>query len=213
MHEKGYNNEYSWPVKVIMDERPVNLPPRCMKSVALIKTELEILAIRRKRVLARLLIDGVEVDMSAPTHVADDFSTVEAETVGFNDFRNDLILIARRRILKLQLELDRLVPLVLINDWLHAETLVHDWLVGFRNVIVLVAFLPELIEDEAMDKERLSMFLTRHAGSWKAVVAELSDVLEDKDTEELSDFLALELSKWVGELVGYLDSLHADLNS
>ena len=113
-------------LKVVLDGQIVSLPHEVDASLVSIRAYLEFLALSRRRVLHSFMVDGRDAERAgvAADDPGGDISTVQANTITFEELSHRLVETAGRQVNYLVREMSEAVVKVLIND--HAS-LVTFW--------------------------------------------------------------------------------------
>jgi len=190
--------------RVLLDGEPVALPGKSMRKLSTVRAQLELLALRKDRILASLMVDGVPVDLQHTSLEWQRFQEVEARTISFGELGVSMITSVHREALLTMERIQQAGSQVLINDWPAVCRLVRRLESETRTLLLVIGFIDELCSEHvAIDRVDVQS-IREHIDGMEALRNRLNTVMEHRDAEELTDFLMLSMAPWVGRLAELL---------
>ena len=133
-----------FPAQVTLDGEVVMLPLEARKSLRSIRCALEVMALRRERVLISLIVDGIPLSLQSALKHLPDFRFVAGRTVSIDCLGLELLVAARRQVMDLT-ERARLNALqVLINPHSVGRRLWRELQPDLREPLLTLSFMPEI---------------------------------------------------------------------
>jgi hypothetical protein len=195
-------------LKVTLDGQTVELPLRSRASLAAVRAQLELLALRRERVLYSLVVDGAPVNLAQPCAVRRGFRQVTACSVSFEQRGLQILATATERLEHLCGRVEALALLVVINEPAVAQRLWWEMLPEIKEPLLLLSFLPELVGKFPAGTAILAPPLVGHVHRLGVILHELDLICARFDTLELSNALDHRLLPWLRQLTQSLKPLH-----
>jgi len=202
-------------IRVKLDGHSVELPEEMEGSLVAIRAYLEFLALQKRRVLSGFVVDGIDLRQINDS-VAEDFETVHADTITFEQLSNRLVDTACRQLHRLSEELSDAVLQVMIND---RGALVRQWKIWmpqFRNPLISLGFLRELWGESVEDVKVGGHTLASHLEDLNPLLCEVDAIFLatehgwiDEDALALSAIFEEQLVPWLKMLEVYLLKLNS----
>jgi hypothetical protein len=195
-------------VQVFLDGQRIELPGRTLESLAAVRAQLELIALRQDRVLAALAVDGVIIPAPQAVPLDKNFRQVQAQTISFQELGQHMAAVACKQVQALQARVEAAAALVLINEWPGAQRLASELEAGLRAMLILISFMHELCGNQlaelTLDRRPLAHHLERLGHirhRWEVSEAQ-------QDLFALSDVLVQYLAPWLQRLGQYLEKLN-----
>jgi hypothetical protein len=195
-------------IQVLMDGQPVRLPSRVLKSLAAVRAQLELIALRQERVLAALEVDVEAVNLPAAASWTKDFRCVAAQTMSFLDLGRHMAATALKQVQSLQVRSEAASALVLINEWPAIGQLIQGLEADLNAVLVVVSFLHELCGPCLADATMDGASMLDHLERLNVIRNRLAMVVQKQRADALSDVLNQRVAPWLERLAEYLSMLN-----
>ncbi|HOW64081.1 MAG TPA: hypothetical protein P5186_12380 [Candidatus Paceibacterota bacterium] len=195
------------PVRILLDGQAVSFDRKVTESLAAIRTQLELAALRKERVLSVLRVDGVEVSLIHPPVLHHGFKTVEAESISLLDYSRILLRRVQDQVHLIRRRLEALVLLVLINDSRTIDWLWRGLLSDLQVPLIKLGFLQEFFSAPNDQLEMELRVLNSHWQEFRLLWQRLEGVYALRDNLALSDALEHDLLPWVMRLQRSLTQL------
>jgi hypothetical protein len=179
-----------------------------LKSLAAVRAQLELMALRQERVLAALEVDGETVNLPTAASWNKDFRCVTAQTMSFLDLGRHMAATALKQVQSLQTRAETASALVLINEWPAIANLVQALEADLNAVLVVVSFLHELCGPCLLDATMDGASMLDHLERLNVIRNRLAMVVQQQRTEALSDVLNQRVAPWLERLAEYLIMLN-----
>jgi hypothetical protein len=190
-------------VTVKLDGLAVSVPPE-RRSFAAIRSHLESLALKNRRILCALCVDGETVNLIEPRLSAKPFASIEGETMSMSQVPAQLISAALQQTVVVRAQVQSAVELVLINDSHRARELWWNLAMTLKEPLLTLSLLPENIfipADGSASPMQLHQWQLEQLG---CVIQDVDNSCDAEDPTGLSDALEKRALPW-------LDKLHASL--
>lgn len=191
----------------MLDGQPVLLPPQ-RKSLAAIRSYLEVIALEQQRILYSLRVDGARINLAAMLPTQSRFARVEAETIDLNEVPLQLIRTARLQCAEAKAQVTSAVTLVLINNGAWARE--HWWsLVRVLNQPLLtLSLVPESAYAPQPSGASLSQLRKWQLQQLGAILKEVDEAGQCDQFGSLSDALERRVLPWLQGLETSLELWH-----
>jgi hypothetical protein len=192
---------------ITLDGKPVQLEPPAMDSLASIRAQLEVIALRKERVLSALRVDGIEISLAhTPTHFPQ-FHSVEAVTMSLADYSRLLLRRVLDQVHALRRRLEAMVLQVMINEWPAIDWLWRGLQADLQAPLIKLSYLHDFYGPPSQVPQQGLTTLHTHWQTFRSIWQRLEEIYVLKDKLALSDALELDLLPWVSELHKSLVSL------
>ena len=165
MLDNAKSNAVRPAVIVTLDECHMEVPPEMAGSLAAVWGLLERIALHSDRMLANVLVDGVNWPCCPAMLDERSFASVQAKTMSLDDFAGAVIEQVDERLAAMETTVGQAVLLVLINDRKFAGSHWRGWMSEARGIMVRLNFLEELAELPIADEPADEPTLARHLES------------------------------------------------
>lgn len=190
-------------VEVKLDGLVVEVPA-ARRSFAAIRSHLESLALKQRRILCALSVDGASVNLLEPRRSARPFTRVEGETMSLDQVPAQLIAAALQQTANVRAQVQSAVELVLINDANRARELWWGLALALKEPLLTLSLLPEKVFSQAKGSAPLGQLQVWQLEQLGCVIQDVDDSCDAGDPAVLSDMLEKRALPW-------LDNLHASL--
>lgn len=208
----GDHNDRSQPsVQVLLDGEPVALSGETLESLAAVRAQLEMIALRQDRVLADLLVDGIAVSLPHAATWSKSFHKVQANTITFSELGKHMAETAARQVMELQSRVEEMSTVVLINEWANVQLLMQEMEFELRTLLIVISFLHELCGTVLAGIQLDDQSLTDHLDKLGMIRSRLLAAQQGRDEFALSNVLELRLAPWLYQLGRYL--IHVNQSS
>ncbi len=194
-------------IQVLLDGQLVRLPGRVLKSLAAVRAQLELMALRQERVLAALSVDGEAVSLPLAAAWSKDFRQVQAQTVSLVDLGRHMAAIARKQVDGLEARADSAAAVVLINEWASVSPLLDEFDADLQSVLLVISFLHELCGRRLAEMQLGGRNFPGHLDRLSAIRVALERARRRHDLWAISDILNQQLAVWLRGLGRYLARL------
>jgi hypothetical protein len=160
-------------LEVKLDGLAIDLPLE-RNSFTAIRSYLEWLALSQQRLLCWITVDGVQVNLTQPGVMFDEFTRLEGETISLHEVPAQLIKGALHQTDAVRARVQSAVELVLINDAPAARELWWALLPALKEPLITLSLVPDTICGP--DNGRASLIQLR---KWQ--LEQLGRVIEDVD--------------------------------
>jgi hypothetical protein len=195
-------------VQVTMDGQPIEVSLMQGKSLQAIRTRLEIMALKRNRVLFSLAVNGVPVSLGESMSPFKTFHKVVARTISFNQLSFQLIGVAADQVNTLHERVQRMSLQVMINEWHKAEEMWWDLMPDLKDPLLTLTFVPQAIEILPNGNEISSKAVKRFTDDLVLILEDINEIIERQELLELSNALENELLPWLRALGHCLYRFH-----
>jgi hypothetical protein len=127
--------------RVLLDGSVIAVPPEHRESFATLLAHLELLALRSRRVLTSLNVDGVAVRLDCPPDWQSRWDEVEGHSISFAELSSRLISSAAVNLTQLRKGVEKTVLLVMINDPRCLERTWSSWNPDVGNTLAVTVLL------------------------------------------------------------------------
>jgi hypothetical protein len=200
----SHNQEKIPRVKVTLDGQLVTLPSQFWGSITGIRAYLEMLALRQRRLLHTLLVDGVPFNVGITSRLRS-FRSIAASTIGFDQLPLQLLSVAREQVNQLIGRVRSLVLTVVINDWAVAQEIWWKLLPDLKEPLLTLHFFPKICAAERKD---ISQALASHLDKLGQILAKLDHICIRRDQLALSDAFERSITPWLEEVKASLENWH-----
>lgn len=199
-------------LQVLLDGRAVSLPPQ-RRSLAAIRSYLEVLALEQQRILFSFRVDGARVNLSAMLPTQTRFTKVEAETLDLTQVPLQLIKTAIVQTGEAKSQVISAVTLVLINEPGWARE--HWWnLVRVLNQPLLtLSLMPENAYSSTANGTSLAQLRKWQLQQLAAILRDVDQACWSDEAGALSNALEYRVLPWLQGLQTSLDLWHETLAS
>lgn len=180
------------------------LPDKALKKLSSVRAQLELLALRKDRILASLMVDGVPIDLQHTGLEWQRFQEVEARTISFGELGVAMITSVYREARNTVERIQHAGSQVLINDWPAVCRLVRRLESETRTLLLVIGFIDELCSEHVTIDRVDVKSIREHIEGMEALRNRLNEVMDHRDAEELTDFLMLSMAPWVERLAELL---------
>jgi hypothetical protein len=194
-------------VEILLDGQPVVLPTPAFSSLNQVRRHLELIALRQNRILARLRVDGIDLNLQSGEWEDSPFQSVQATTLTFRELYHKLLTTVQGQVSRLHRRVETTADQILINDWEGVKCLVRELLLEVRSPLVILSFLPELggVALEAQSAKRPT--LTEQMAQLTEIWQHLERCKATQDGGAVFDVLTQKLSPWLRQLNDFLNIL------
>ena len=182
-------------IEITLDDEPVSFGWARRMSLAAIRCHLEMLALRRSRVLVSLLLDGALVDLTQTSRALVEAQQIVAATVGLNELGLRLSTAAHEELTVLRAHVEQTALLVLINTRRKAQQLWWELVPALKSPLLSLAFLLQMYPVANVEAARAT--LTRHSSALAEVIDDIEQFCGEFDTVVLSDALQERIEPWL----------------
>ncbi len=190
-------------VEVKLDGLPVDVPaPR--RSFAAIRCHLESHALKNRRILCALTVDGEPVNLLEPRRSTKSFARIEGETMSLEQVPAQLISAAWHQTANVRHQVQSAVELVLINDACRARELWWNLALALKEPLLTLSLLPEHFFRPPQGSAPLNQLRLWQLEQLGNVIQRVDESCDAEDPAALSDTLEKCALPW-------LDNLHAAL--
>jgi hypothetical protein len=191
-------------LQVMLDGQPVVVPAQ-RRSLAAIRSYLEILALDQQRLLFSFRVDGARVNLSAMLPTQTHFAKIEAETIDLIQVPLQLVKTAMLQTAEAETQVTTAVTLVLINNSALARE--HWWnLVRVLNQLFLtLSLMPESACNSNMGGASLVQLRKWQLQQLAAVLKDVDEACWSDDCAALSNALEHRVLPWLHGLQTSLD--------
>jgi hypothetical protein len=203
-------------LQVTIDGKPLQLPDWLADSLPSIRTYLECVAMKSDRVLWALQVDGIKLDLTESEFALDNFRTVRANTITYDELKQRLISAGRTKVQELLAGIKACSLLVVINDSSFAHNLWLDWEPQLSEPLFSLRALEELRRTQGEDGEMVADLphflehLSFIACEVESLFRDDSDDSREADTVAFSEILDYTLLPWLTKLDQIFQHLQAD---
>jgi len=191
-------------IEVILDGLPVNLPPE-RRSMAAIRSYLDLLALSQQRILFGLAVDGRPVDLSQPLAAGAPFARIEAETMDLEQMPLQLVRTAMDQTLYARSQVLSAVAVVLINNIRMARELWWDLALNLKQPLLTLSLLPDNAYPPANGSASLMQLRKWQLQQLAAIMHDVDDACASEDGAALSNALEYRVLPWLDGLETSLD--------
>jgi hypothetical protein len=195
-------------VQVTLDGRGVELSLKQGKSLHAIRTRLEMLALKRNRVLFSLSVNGVPVNLTESMSPFKTFHKVVARTIGFGQLSFQLIGVAADQVETLHERVERMALQVMINEWHKAEEMWWGLMPELKDPLLTLSFVPHAIEALPNGHEISSKAVKRFTDDLVSILEDIEEIVERQELLELSNAIENDLLPWLRGLAHCLYRFH-----
>jgi hypothetical protein len=185
---------------ISLDGKPIEVMPNALESLASIRAQLELMALRQDRVLSGLSVDGIEVSLLHPPDWASPFHTIAGRTISLHDYSQQLLLRVLQQVDQVCHRTEELVLLVLINEWPAMDWLWRTLQSDIQAPMVKLGLLQEFLNLQPQSADtpanQLGLFWREFRATWHR----LDEVYLRQDKLALSDALEQDLLPWLNNL-------------
>ena len=186
-------------VSVKLDGVAVSVPPE-RRTFAAIRSHLESLALRNRRILCALSVDGEPANLTEPRRSAKPFTHIEGETMSLSQVPAQLISAALQQTITVRSQVQSAVELVLINDSERARELWWSLAMTLKEPLLTLSLLPENIfipADGSASPRQLHQWRLEQLGS---IIQDVDNSCGAGDPTVLSDALEKRALPWLDKL-------------
>jgi hypothetical protein len=194
-------------IEVKLDGFAVEVPPE-RRSVAAIRSYLELLALQQQRILCSMSVDGKTVHFNRPGVTPKRFSSVEAETMALNEMPMQLIKTALQQTSSVKARVQSAVELVLINGSNRSQELWWNLATALKEPLLTLSLLPEDICGPANGRASLLQLRKWQLQQLGYIIQEVDQACHSEDPLILSDALEKRALAWVNNLYESLRFWH-----
>ena len=190
-------------VAVKLDGLAVSVPSE-RRTFAAIRSHLESLALKNRRILCALCVDGEQVNLIEPRRHTKPFVSIEGETMTMSQVPAQLISAALQQTTNVRAQVQSAVELMLINDSRRARELWWSLAVTLKEPLLTLSLLPENIftpADGSASPMQLHQWQLEQLG---CVIQDVDNSCDAEDPTVLADALEKRALPW-------LDKLHVSL--
>jgi hypothetical protein len=196
-------------VQITLDGKQVEINRQNVFSLPAIRAQLETLALRQRRILFGLTIDGTPVKLSDSLESFGIFRMVSAVTISMNEVGRHMIWLASDQMDKLRVRVENLSLLVMINDDAMAQRLWWELLPDLKAPLMTLNHLPQFLEKtptaEVMDS--LHNFADK-TQELRNLLVEIDELCNQHDLFGFSEALEKRLARWLAEMAVHLGRLY-----
>jgi hypothetical protein len=204
MKRRDDENRTQPSVQVLLDGEPVALSGETLESLAAVRAQLEMIALRQDRVLADLLVDGIAVSLPHAAAWSKSFRKVQANTITFSELGKHMAETAARQVTELQGRVEDISTVVLINEWPNVQLLLQEMEFELRTMLIVISFLHELCGPVLAGIRLEGQSLTDHLDKLGMIRSRLLAAQQTRDEFAISNTLELRLAPWLYQLGKFL---------
>ncbi len=175
-----------------------------LESLAAVRAQLEMIALRQDRVLADLLVDGIAVSLPHAATWSKSFSKVQANTITFSELGKHMAETASHQVMELHKRVEDTSTLVLINEWPNVQLLMQEMEFELRTLLIVISFLHELCGAVLSEVRLDDQSMTDHLDRLGMIRSRLLAAQQARDEFALSNVLELRLAPWLYQLSRFL---------
>lgn len=190
-------------VEVKLDGHTVNVPAG-RRTFAAIRSYLESFALKNRRVLCALCVDGQPVNLLEPRRSSKPFHSIEGETMSLSQVPAQLINAALEQTTNVRAQVQSAVELVLINDAHRARELWWGLSLSLKEPLLTLSLLPENFFSPAKGSASLSQLRLWQLEQLGCVIKDVDDSCDAEDPTVLSDALEKRALPWLDNLLAAL---------
>ena len=198
-------------VEVTLDGSPVALPPQ-RRSLALIRTYLETLAMQQQRILCSFALDGEQLRLAEPVPVQKPFVRIEATTVDLAQMPLQLLRTAMLQTADIKAKVSAAVTLVVINDPARARE--HWWNLAqaLAQPLLSLSLIPEPRANSATAGASMLQLRKWQLEQLATIIQDVDQTCWSEDSTALSNALEHRVLPWLCALQATLDLWHETLS-
>jgi hypothetical protein len=197
MYSESWESSSESPeIEVTLDGRPVALPEE-RRSMASIRSFLEVLALDQQRILCSMAVDGKPVDLSQPPAAGTRFARIEAETMDLEQIPLQLVRTATDQTLHARAQVVSAVALVLINGRRLARELWWNLAQELKRPLLTLSLLPDGICGPPNGRASLMQLRKWQLQQLAAIIRDVDEACGSDDTAALSNALEYRVLPWL----------------
>jgi len=218
--EPGESVSSSHHVQIFLDGEPIELQVEALGSLSAIKVQLELIALRKERVLSSMEVDGEKIHWPGAWVKKDSFRTVSARTMSYEELSTKTIETAKTDTRRLESSVEEAVLVVMINNWPTIKRIWDAWQPEIRKPLTALNFLRELWGDRQFED-----WIERHSlndllEEIDLIVSKVNLVMLEADSNQseaaslaFSEILEHSLVPWLSRIKGLLDALERQIEN
>ncbi|MFT4690006.1 MAG: hypothetical protein ACJASX_003969 [Limisphaerales bacterium] len=205
--------------RVLLDGSVIAVPPEHRESFATLLAHLELLALRSRRVLTSLNVDGVAVRLDCPPDWQSRWDEVEGHSISFAELSSRLISSAAANLTQLRKGVEKTVLLVMINDPRCLERTWSSWNPDVGNTLAVFSLLRQLWHAQRFDNWLAPSLIDEHSEDIELLAGELRVALVSESPSDLdaslvvSELLEQRMLPWLDRTGELLEHLHTKISN
>ena len=199
-------------LQVLLDGQPVILPAQ-RRSLASIRSYLEILAMEQQRVLFSFRVDGARVNLAAMLPTQKAFAKVEAETIDLAQVPLQLVKTAMVQSAEAREQVVAAITLVLINEPGWARE--HWWnlLRVLKQPFLTLSLMPESAYGSNAAGASLMQLRNWQLQQLAAILKDVDAACWSEDSASLSNALEYRVLPWLHGMESSLELWHETISA
>jgi len=210
MISEGSSKRVARAPEVLLDGESISLPPE-RRTLAAIRSYLDLLALQNHRILYDLHIDGERAELTGAMHSRESFGRVEAETIDLQQVPLQLIRLSLEQAEQAREKVHAAVVLVLINEGCVARS--HWWELAARlkEPLLTLSLLPESACGPANGPASMAQLRRWQLEQLGRVLQDVDGACWTEDSAVLSNALENRVLPWLNNLHAMLTLWHDTL--
>lgn len=196
--------------EVLLDGEWIDIPPE-RRSLAAIRSYLDLLALQHHRILSDLLIDGERAGLTDALDTGSSFERVEGETIDLQELPLHLIKLALQQTEQARQQVHSAVVQVLINDGRVARA--HWWLLAakLKEPLLTLSLLPDSVCGPCDGRASQLQMRRWQLEQLGRLLRDVDEACWSEDTGTLSNALENGALPWLNDLHAMLTLWHDTL--
>lgn len=190
-------------IQVVLDGLPVGLPPG-RRSLAAIRSYLEMLAMENQRILCSFTVDGELANQNEPPAARKTFKHIEAETLELDDLPLQMIRTALEQTVTARKRVESAITLVLINDGMNGRECWWGLAQSLKAPLLTLSLLPETICGPGNGRASLLQLRKWQLQQLAHIIKNVDAACWSEDSTVLSGALETEVLPWLNELQKFI---------